>query len=95
MPFLFRAPFLSYEKINELVEDFLEKYGIGSRLPVPIDEVIEFEYGIDIVPFPNLQNDFDIDGFISGDLSSIYVDDSIFRTRPFRYRFTLAMKSAI
>jgi Zn-dependent peptidase ImmA (M78 family) len=90
MPFPFRAPYLSYEKINEIVEDFLEKYGIGSRLPVPIDEVIEFKYGIDIVPFPNLQNDFDIDGFISGDLSSIYVDDSIFRTRPFRYRFTLA-----
>ncbi len=90
MPVPFRAPFLSYEKINQLAEDFLEKYGIGSILPVPIDEVVEFEYEIDIVPFPNLQSDFDIDGFISGDLSSIFVDDSIFRTRPFRYRFTLA-----
>ncbi len=33
MPFPFRAPFLSYEKINELTEGFLEEHGIGSRLP--------------------------------------------------------------
>ena len=54
MPLPFRAPILSYEKINERAEDFLEKHGIGRKLPVPIDEVIEFKYGIDIVPFPNL-----------------------------------------
>ena len=59
-------------------------------MPVPIDEIIEFTHGIDIVPFPNLQRDFDIEGFISGDLSSIYVDDFVFQTRLFRYRFTLA-----
>jgi hypothetical protein len=40
MPLPFRAPILSYEKINELAEEFLKKYGIGSKLPVPIDEVI-------------------------------------------------------
>ena len=90
MPLPFRAPILSYEKINELAEEFLKKYGIGSKLPIPIDEVIEFEYGIDIVPFPNLQRDFDIEGFISGDLSRIYVDDFVFQKRLFRYRFTLA-----
>jgi Zn-dependent peptidase ImmA (M78 family) len=89
MPPPFRAPILSYEKINERAEDFLEKHGIGGKLPVPIDEVIEFKYGIDIVPFPNLQRDFDIDGFISGDLSCIYVDDFVFQNRLFRYRFTL------
>jgi Zn-dependent peptidase ImmA (M78 family) len=90
MPLPFRAPILSYEKINELAGEFLKKYGIGSKLPIPIDEVIEFEYGIDIVPFPNLQRDFDIEGFISGDLFCIYVDDFVFQKRLFRYRFTLA-----
>jgi hypothetical protein len=64
MPLPFRAPILSYEKVNERAQEFLEKHGIGGKLPVPIDEVIEFEYGIDIVPFPNLQRDFDIEGFM-------------------------------
>jgi len=90
MPFPFRAPILSHEKLNERAEEFLKKHGIGSKLPVPIDEVIEFAYRIDIVPFPNLQRDFDIEGFISGDLSCIYVDDFVFQNRFFRYRFTLA-----
>jgi|GEM_PF-2715129 len=36
MPSHFRAPILSYEKINELAEEFLEKNGIGEELPVPI-----------------------------------------------------------
>lgn len=90
MPLPFRAPILSYEKINERAGEFLEKHGIGGKLPVPIDEIIEFKYGIDIVPFPNLQRDFDIEGFISGDMSCIYVDDFVFQNRLFRYRFTLA-----
>jgi len=90
MPLPFTAPILSYEGINESVEEFLEKNSLGDSFPVPIDKVIEFRYEIDIVPFPNLQRDFDIDGFISGDLSCIYVDDFVFKKRPFRYRFTLA-----
>jgi hypothetical protein len=81
MPLPLRVPILSYEKINQRAEEFLKRHGIGSKLPIPIDEVIEFAYGIDIVPFPNLQRDFDIEGFISGDLSRIYVDDFVFQNR--------------
>ncbi|MBU1207878.1 MAG: ImmA/IrrE family metallo-endopeptidase [Proteobacteria bacterium] len=90
MPLPFRIPIFSYEQINELAEEFLHEHALGDKFPIPIDEVIEFKYEIDIVPFPNLQRDFDIDGFISGDLSQIYVDDFVFNKRPFRYRFTLA-----
>ncbi len=85
-----KAPILSYEKVNGRAEEFLKRHGLGNKLPIPIDEIIEFSYGIDIVPFPNLQRDFDIEGFISGDLSCIYVDDFVFQNRLFRYRFTLA-----
>ncbi len=90
MPHRFRAPILSYEDINESATGFLEQKGLDDNFPNPIDEVVEFDYSIDIVPFPNLQGDFDIDGFMSGDLSRIYIDDFIFKKRPFRYRFTLA-----
>lgn len=83
-------PILSYEDINNYADSFLINHKADKSLPVPIEEIIEFNLGLDIVPFPGLQRDFDIDGFISGDLTCIYVDDFIYLNRPARYRFTLA-----
>jgi Zn-dependent peptidase ImmA (M78 family) len=90
MPTPLTPPIISYEDINNSAEIFLKNHGAGDKLPVPIEEIVEFDLGLDIVPFPGLQRDFDIDGFISGDLTCIYVDDFIFLNRPTRYRFTLA-----
>lgn len=86
----FSPPILSYEDINTYAEDFLRNHNPDNTLPVPIEEIIEFDLSLDIVPFPSLQRDFDIDGFISGDLKCIYVDDFVYMNRPARYRFTLA-----
>ena len=72
-------PILSYEDINDCAEEFLKKHQADVTLPVPIEEIIEFNLRLDIIPFPNLLNNFDIDGFISGDLSCIYVDEFIFQ----------------
>lgn len=85
-----QPPILSYEDINKYAEEFLRKHSADDKLPAPIEEIIEFDLRIDIIPFPELQRSFDIEGFISGDLSCIYVDDFIFLNRPARYRFTLA-----
>jgi hypothetical protein len=86
----FKPDFLSYEQINTYAENFLQNHGINNELPVPIEKTIEFKLDIDIVPFPDLQRNFDIEGFISGDLKSIYVDEYIYNNRPTRYYFTLA-----
>ncbi|NWF75117.1 MAG: ImmA/IrrE family metallo-endopeptidase [Nitrospirae bacterium] len=86
----FSPPILSCEDINTYAEDFLRDHHADNTLPIPIEEILEFDLGLDIVPFPSLQRDFDIDGFISGDLTCIYVDDFIHQNRPSRYRFTLA-----
>ncbi|RJR17601.1 MAG: ImmA/IrrE family metallo-endopeptidase [Nitrospiraceae bacterium] len=86
----FQPPILSYEKINTYAENFLSNYGIDNELPVPIEKIVEFKLGIDIIPFPDLQRTFDIEGFISGDLKSIYVDEYIYNNRLARYYFTLA-----
>jgi Zn-dependent peptidase ImmA (M78 family) len=86
----FIPPILSYEDINNHALRFLKEHKADEKLPVTIEEVIEFDLGLDIIPFPGLQRDFDIDGFIAGDLTCIYVDDFIFQHRPARYRFTLA-----
>lgn len=84
------APILSYEDINHRAEDFLREHKRNETLPVDIETIVEFDLGLNIFPFPNLQETFDIEGFISGDLTVIYVDEFIYNHRLSRYRFTLA-----
>lgn len=46
------------------------------------------------MPIPGLHQGFEIDGFTSSDLSTIYVDQFVYESRPGRYRFTLAHELA-
>jgi Zn-dependent peptidase ImmA (M78 family) len=84
------APILSYEDINRCAEEFLIKHEQTDTLPVDIEAIAEFNLGLNIFPFPGLQKTFDVEGFISGDLTTIYVDEFIYYQRPSRYRFTVA-----
>jgi Zn-dependent peptidase ImmA (M78 family) len=84
------TPILSYDEINKRAESFLREHKRNETLPVDIEAIAEFDLGLNIFPFPNLQQTFDIEGFISGDLNVIYVDEFIYYQRPARYRFTLA-----
>ncbi|MBF0556595.1 MAG: ImmA/IrrE family metallo-endopeptidase, partial [Nitrospirae bacterium] len=85
-----KAPVLSYKDIGELAETFLSHYNNNETLPVPIDNIIETHFDIDIVPFPNLLRNYGIDGFINSELNTIYIDLYIFDNIPNRYRFTLS-----
>ena len=83
-------PFFSYEEIRNRADDFLKQYHPSREIPIPIEEIAEFQMGPNIVPIPGLLRAFDVDGFTSSDLSNIYVDEFIYSNRPGRYRFTLA-----
>ena len=84
------VPYLSYNKIALLAKNFLNTYHSSDTIPIPIEEIIEFQLGIDIIPLHGLHQAFDTDGFISGDLKSISVDLFVYESRLGRYRFTLA-----
>lgn len=86
----FQPPILSYENINEYAETFLREYGIDNELPVPIEEIVEFKLKVDIIPFPDLQRNYDIEGLMSRDFKNIYVDEYTYNNRLTRYYFTLA-----
>ena len=60
----FQPPILSYEKINTYAESFLRNFNVDNELPVPIEKIVEFKLGIDIIPFPNLQRTFDVEGLL-------------------------------
>lgn len=81
--------FLPYSEIVKIAEDFLRENKVNT-IPVPIDDIIDINYGIDIIPTPGLLKLYETDGFITPDFSSIYVDDFVYEQRYFRYRFTLA-----
>ncbi len=89
-----KPPILSYVQLRRRAEDFLRTHHPAATLPVPIEEIIEFRLGMDIIPIPGLHAAFEVDGFISSDLISITVDEFVYRQRPTRYRFTLAHEVA-
>jgi Zn-dependent peptidase ImmA (M78 family) len=83
--------YLPYKDLRVISQDFLAKHHGKGSIPVPIEQIVEFDFGINIVPIQGLQRVYDIDAFISGDLESIYVDLGILEsTSPYRYRFSLA-----
>jgi Zn-dependent peptidase ImmA (M78 family) len=83
-------PFLTNDQIHEAAMTFLRKHHPQDTIPVPIEEIIELQLGLDIIPTPGLLRGFETDGFLVRDFSSIYVDDFVQSNRPTRYRFTLA-----
>lgn len=84
------VPQYPYEALKQRANNFLGTHHPKGTIPVPIEEIIEFKFRMDIIPIPGLHQGFEIDGFITSDLSSIYVDQFVYESRPGRYRFTLA-----
>lgn len=87
------VPHLSYEQIRAYADGFLKRYHSSGKIPVPIEEIVEFQLKLDIIPLPGLREAYEIEGFTSGDLSAISVDQFVYEHRPKRYRFTLAHES--
>jgi hypothetical protein len=83
-------PVYSYEDLRKKADKFLQDHHPSSNIPVPIEEIVEFDFEINIVPVLGLQREFEVEGFTSGDLQNIYVDEYVYTDRITRYRFTLA-----
>ncbi len=94
MPSSLNPSYLSYEGLRRRAGDFLRTHHPAGTIPVPIEEIVEFHYRMDIIPLPGLQEAFEVDGFISSDLKAITVDAFVYEHRPGRYRFTLAHELA-
>jgi len=84
------VPHLSYEQLRSYADGFLKRYHPTKKIPVPIEQIVEFQLKLDIIPLPGLQAAYEIAGFTSGELTAISVDQFVYEHRPRRYRFTLA-----
>ena len=63
-----RAPFLSYEDIRGKADEFLALHHPDGTIPVPIERIVEFKLGMDIVPVPGLRGVIEAEGFTTSDL---------------------------
>ena len=74
------------QEVESHAEQFLLTYHTDEYIPVPIEEIVEFDLHKDIVPFPGLHEKYHVDGFFTRDLEEIYVDQSIYEGYPGRLR---------
>ncbi|MBD3337584.1 MAG: ImmA/IrrE family metallo-endopeptidase [Candidatus Lokiarchaeota archaeon] len=84
---------MRWEEIREKAEEFRRKHVKPIELvPVPIEDIIEFDLQLEIWPIKGLLQTIDIDGFLSRDLQTIFVDERIYMDSRYyrRLRFTYA-----
>lgn len=83
---------LSFTEIKRIADDFRSRYCPNNEFPVPIEEIIEFDLGIEVRPIDDLRIKTDLDAVISSNLDVIFIDKILMENHRylFRYRFALA-----
>jgi Zn-dependent peptidase ImmA (M78 family) len=85
-----KAPYLPYEKLRPVAQNFLTTHHPSGVLPIPIEEIIEFQFQMEIIPISGLLRSHAVDSAITNDLTTIYVDAGVYEKSPRRYRYSLA-----
>jgi len=86
----FSPEVLSYDDLRREAEEFLSEYHPSLSIPTPIEEIVEFDIGIDVIPILGLKDEIKVEAFLASDLSAIYMDEHTLQFVPVRYRFSLA-----
>lgn len=87
---------LTKKTIWDLAEDFRSNHKYAMTLPVMVEELIEFNLGIEIRPVTGLRLSCEVEAFLSKDLRTIFVDRKGYDNSSYlrRLRFTLAEEVA-
>lgn len=91
---IFRPAILSYDDLRGLAEKFLEEFHEERTLPVPIEEIVEFDFELEVIPLEGILDDLEIDAFLTSDLKRLYVDAFVMQHRHRRFRFSLGHELA-
>ena len=88
------VPSRSYQDLRTVAADFLTEYHPVGSIPVPIEEIVEFKFHLDIIPIEGMLYGQDVYAFVSRDMTSISVDSYIQENVPSSYRLSLAHELA-
>jgi hypothetical protein len=84
----------SYDGLRRLAERYLAEVHAAGTLPIPIEEIVDLNLQIDVVPMEGLR-EWGVDAFTAGDRQTIYVDRGVYsHGSPNRLRFSLAHELA-
>ena len=89
-----RPKFLSYDDVRGIAESFLDDHWPQSSVPVDVERIADVGLGLNIIQFAKLEAEYRIDGFITADQTSIYVDQDTYNYQRPRARFTIAHELA-
>jgi IrrE N-terminal-like domain len=82
---------LSDSAMQEEVDAFLAEFWPEHTWPIDIEAIVDSRAELDIVTAQGIWSAYEIDGFLSNDMRTIYVDEYLARgPKLHRYRFTLA-----
>jgi hypothetical protein len=84
------VPRLGYDDLRRHADGFLDEYHPSMVFPVPIEEIVDFQFGMHIYPVGGLHLHYNIDSFLSRNLQEIGVDEAVYYSRLGRYRVSLA-----
>jgi hypothetical protein len=85
------APSVSKDSLCRYAEEYLAQAHPSGSLPIPIDEIVSFYHKVEVRPYLNLRETRGIEGFVTRDCQTIFVDHEVMNRRnPYRFRFTLA-----
>ncbi len=88
------VPFRSYQDLRTVAADFLAEYHPVGSIPVPIEEIVELKFDLDIIPIEGMLHGGDVYAFVSRDMTSISIDSYIQENLPSSYHFSLAHELA-
>jgi hypothetical protein len=86
----FSPEVFTYDNLRREAEEFLGEHHKSLSIPTPIEEIVEFDLSIDVIPILGLRDEIKVDAFLASDLTAIYMDEYILEFVPARYRFSLA-----
>lgn len=87
----FKAPMLWHSEIRQAVEVLRNENFSCQNVPVDIEELIEIDLGLNVVPINNLYKDCDIEALLMSDMKTIIIDNDIYmHNSGNKMRFTLA-----
>lgn len=84
-----QAPYLPYDEIRPVAERFLNNHNPSMTIPVPIENIVEVELRISILPLHDLEFMFGIDSYLEPNLKRICIDYGVFH-QECRCRFSVA-----
>lgn len=91
---IFTPRTLSYDDLRAEADAFLDRYHSSGEMPVPIEEIVEFDLNMQLIPMVGLKSEIGVEAFLTNDMASIYIDEYVLQFATSRARFSLAHEIA-